>query len=132
MLAEPLTAIMSAIVTSEHLLRSRHIRIAERVHERVLAVGGPEILEDSSVPHDLVHDLGKTDGVRVGARSSGLKCARPGISNVALVVGAVDILAVPASEAARQRRHQKTARRWDSRGKRYRCANTTIAYRLGE
>ena len=78
------------------------LRIAKRVHKRVLAVGRPEILENGGIPHHLVHDLGKTDRVRVGARPGRLKGASSRVSNVALVIGAVDILAVPASKGVCQ------------------------------
>ena len=78
------------------------LRIAKRVHERVLAVGRPKILENGGIPHHLVHDLGKTDRVRVGTRPGRLKGASSGVSNMALVIGAVDVLAVPTSEGVCQ------------------------------
>lgn len=73
-------------------------RVAHRVDQR-LAILGPQlrIVELARVPHDLVHELGQPDRVagRAGARR--LEAAAAGVRDMALVVRAVDVLAVPAS-----------------------------------
>jgi hypothetical protein len=61
---------------------------------------GPDALvtEGRYVPHELVHDLGQLDGVsrRAGTTSRGTRAA---IGDVGLVVGCVEVLAVPASNS---------------------------------
>jgi hypothetical protein len=70
-----------------------------RVDERVGAVGGPERLvgEFAYVPHDLVHDLGQLGGVGRWACAAAGGAGALAICDVRLVVGRVEVLAVPAA-----------------------------------
>ena len=70
-----------------------------RVHEWVGAVGGPESLvgELPHVPHDLVHDLGKLDGVAGWAGAAAVGAGALAVGDVRLVVRGVEVLAVPAA-----------------------------------
>jgi hypothetical protein len=65
------------------------------------AIRGPLslVVEGSGVPDDLVHQLGDPDGVRrraVSAQAKEVGGAARGVGDVRPVVGAVEILAVPA------------------------------------
>lgn len=76
-----------------------HSPDAHAVHEGVGAVRRPDttvLLEHCDVPHELVHDLRELDRVRGRA---GTASARSGtaISDVILVVRAVEVLAIPTS-----------------------------------
>ena len=69
------------------------------VEEGLGAVGGPERLvgELGHVPHELVHDLGELDGVRSRAAAATVGTAVAArVGDVGLVVGGVEVLAVPA------------------------------------
>jgi len=71
-----------------------------RVDERLGAISGPQALvsELGDVPHKLVHDLGKLDGVGGWAGAGATGGAGTGrVSDVALVVGRIQVLAIPAS-----------------------------------
>lgn len=67
------------------------------VNEGVAAGPCALVKEGGYVPHDLVHDLGKLDGVRGRAATTASGAGTGGVVDVALVVGAVEVLAVPAS-----------------------------------
>jgi hypothetical protein len=69
------------------------------VHEGLGAVGRPVALvgKVGHVPHQLVHDLGKLDGVGRGTSTATASSRTLAVRNVALVVGRVEILAVPAA-----------------------------------
>lgn len=78
----------------------RYLPKVHAVDERRGAVSGPQaaVGELGDVPHELVHDLRELDGVsrRAGTTTSS---ARSGaVSDVALVVGAVEVRAIPASK----------------------------------
>ena len=66
--------------------------------ERLGPIGGPLglVVELARVVHDLVHDLRDLDGVAGGAGAAALKGAAGRVGDVAPVVGAVNVLAVPA------------------------------------
>ena len=72
------------------------------VDEGIRAVSGPQALvvrKLGDVPHELEHDLGKLDGVALGAvaAAGGATEAAGAIRDVRLVVDAVEVLAVPAA-----------------------------------
>lgn len=70
------------------------------VDKRLAAVRGPGALvrEHAHVPHELVHDLRQLDGVRRRALGGAAgRARRAAVVDVALVVGAVEVLAVPAA-----------------------------------
>jgi hypothetical protein len=71
-------------------------------NEGLRAVGGPLrlVVELGGVPDDLVHELRDADRVRrraVAAQAEEVGRARGGVRNVSLVVGRVQVLAVPAA-----------------------------------
>lgn len=70
------------------------------VDKRAGAIGGPHGLvgEGRDVPHELVHDLGELDGVSRGAGTAAVSAVSLAVGDVALVVGAVEVLAVPAAK----------------------------------
>lgn len=72
--------------------------VVHAVHERLAAVLRPQrrVVELPRVPHHFVHHLRQAHGVRRGARGGGLEGAAGGVGDVAFVVGAVEVLAVPA------------------------------------
>lgn len=77
-----------------------HLPDAHTVREGVGAVRWPDatvLLEHGDVPHELVHDLRQLDGVsgRAGAASG---CSVAAVSHMVLVVRAVEVLSIPASE----------------------------------
>lgn len=78
----------------------RRLPDAHTVREGVGAVRWPDatvLLEHGDVPHELVHDLWELDGVsgRAGAASG---CSAAAVSYMVLVVRAVKVLSIPASE----------------------------------
>lgn len=68
------------------------------VNEGLGAVAGPHALvgELAHVPHELVHDLRKLDGVGGRAGTAVGDAGTLAVSDVALMVGAVKVLSVPA------------------------------------
>ena len=66
------------------------------VDERVNGVEVGAVDELLNIPHQLVHDLGKLDGESRWA-STTTSSTVAGVSDVALVVGAVKVLSVPAA-----------------------------------
>ena len=78
--------------------REKNLRVTHGVDEGLLSITGPVVGELLGLPHNLVHDLGDLDGVGGGAGAARLEGAGRGVGNVALVVGAVEVDAVPASE----------------------------------
>jgi hypothetical protein len=72
--------------------------ITHRIDEG-LSTLGPDVLvvELARVPHDFVHQLREPDGVAGGAGAGRLEATAARVCDVALVVGAVDVLAIPAS-----------------------------------
>ena len=78
--------------------RIGHSRITHRVNERLPGLGPVlGVVELARIPHDLVHQLRQADGVGVGTGSGRFKAAGDRVGDVALVVGRVEVLAVPAS-----------------------------------
>jgi len=75
-----------------------NLRVIHRPDKRLRSILGPVLLvvELLGVPNNLVHELGHADGVRGRARATALEGASLGVRHVALVVGAVEVLAVPA------------------------------------
>lgn len=72
----------------------------EAPHERLLLARSPQAVERGRVPDGLVCYLGYTDGVGGWARRSVNEAVLPdGVEHVILVVGAVEVLAVPAPKA---------------------------------
>lgn len=72
---------------------------AHTVCEGVGAVCWPDaavLLEHRDVPHELVHDLRKLDGVR-GRAGAASGCSIAAVSHMVLVVRTVEVLSVPAS-----------------------------------
>ena len=71
------------------------------VDEGVAAVRGEDALvhEGRRVPHELVHDLGQLDGV-AGRASTTAGSTITAVGDVALVVGAVEVLTIPAAKEA--------------------------------
>jgi len=71
----------------------------KRPNKGVLILGGiPQAVEDSRIPLNLKRNLGYPNGVGCGAsRGVGETLAGDRVVHVALVVGAVQALAVPAS-----------------------------------
>jgi hypothetical protein len=51
---------------------------------------------DTYVPHHLIHELGQPDGVCLRACAGRLKRPDLGVGDMALVIRAVDIFAIPA------------------------------------
>lgn len=76
----------------------RYTPKVHRVYKRIGAVSGPLALvgEVGHVPHQLVHDLGKLDGVSRGASTTTVGTRALTVGNMALVVGGIEVLAVPA------------------------------------
>lgn len=77
-----------------------HLPDAHTVCEGVGAVRWPDatiLLEHGDIPHELVHDLRELDGVsgRAGAASG---CSAAAVGHMVLVVRAVEVLSIPASE----------------------------------
>ena len=77
-------------------------RVAGGEDERLGTVGGPLglVVEGGGVPDHLVHELGNADGVGGGAGTA--QAEEVGgtggrVGDVVLVVGAVEVLAVPAA-----------------------------------
>jgi hypothetical protein len=67
--------------------------------ERVGLSLGPEAVELGGVPHNLVHQLRDSDGMSGGTVASKTQegsWAADGVGDVVLVVGTVEILAIPA------------------------------------
>jgi hypothetical protein len=67
--------------------------------ERVRLPFGPQAVELGGVPHNLVHQLRDSDGMRGGTVASKTQegsWAADGVGDVVLVVGTVEILAIPA------------------------------------
>lgn len=80
-----------------------HLPDAHTVCEGVGAIGWPDatvLLEHCDVPHELVHDLRKLDGVRGRARAA-TGCSGAAVSHMVLMVRAVEVLSVPASRKKR-------------------------------
>lgn len=72
---------------------------AHAVREGVGAIRWPNaavLLEHCDIPHQLVHDLRKFDRVR-GRAGAASGCTGAAVGNVILMVGAIEVLAVPAS-----------------------------------
>lgn len=77
--------------------------VATRPDERLVAVGEVgrvDVVERSRIPDRLEQNLRQTNGVRGGARAAGLEGAALGVGDVVLVVGGVEVLAVPAGREA--------------------------------
>lgn len=72
--------------------------IAHRVDKR-LACLRPQrlVVKWARVPHDFIHELRKADRVAGRAGAGRLKGAAARVGDVALVIGTVDIFAVPTS-----------------------------------
>lgn len=70
------------------------------IDERRGAVSGPQasVGELGHVPHQLVHDLWELDGVRRRAGTATRGAGAGAVSDVALVVWAVQVCAIPASD----------------------------------
>lgn len=107
----------------------------ERPNEGVLILGGiPEAVEDGRIPLNLKRNLGYAN--RVGCRAGrgvGEALAGDGVIHVALVVGAVQALAVPASvfnTVSKSPMHTRTGfhLRWEVVG----CEDAVAALGLGE
>jgi len=68
--------------------RKKNSLVAHRVHKRLLAHAFlPHVLQLGRVPHDLIHELRQTHGVRCRTGASRLEGAARGVGDVALVVG---------------------------------------------
>lgn len=74
-------------------------RVVHAVDKGLGTVLGPDrgVVEFPRVPHHLVHDLRDFYGVCGRARAGHLETAARGVCYVALVVWAVEVLAVPAT-----------------------------------
>jgi len=72
--------------------------VIEAPDERLRAISGPErlVVESGGVPHGLVGNLGHADGVSGWASTGVDEASLYGVVHMVLVVGAVEILAVPA------------------------------------
>lgn len=55
-------------------------------------------MDNTHVPHDFVHHLGQSNGVRRRARARHLEAAALWVRYVALVVRRIQVLAVPAAK----------------------------------
>lgn len=76
------------------------LTVASAPNEWLRAVRGPQglVVELPRIPQSLIGDLGHANGMRGRARAAGGKSTVfCGIVHVILVVGAVEVLAVPAS-----------------------------------
>lgn len=74
-------------------------RVTVAPNERLRAVRRPIrwVVERRRVPHDLIEELRDLDGVRRGARRTVLEGPALWVRNVAAVVCAVEVNAVPAA-----------------------------------
>lgn len=84
---------------AEHVVSVGAVALAlEAPHERVGGARRPHAVERGGVPHGLEGHLRRPDGVGGRARSSVGEAVRvDGVVHVRLVVGAVKVLAIPAS-----------------------------------
>jgi len=74
-------------------------RVATRPDEGLISISevrGVDVVERARVPDGLQQDLRQTHGVRGGARTARLEGSGLRVSDVVLVVGRVQVLAVPA------------------------------------
>jgi hypothetical protein len=90
-------------VCSESLL----VTVAQ--DEGVAAIRGPHVGELGGIPQSLIRDLGNTDGVGCGARAGVLERVADGVVHVSLVVGRIEVLAIPASSNDRSVKGQVVA-----------------------
>ena len=72
------------------------------VDERLGVISGPHVAvgEVGDVPHKLVHDLRKTDGVSGWASTATVGALALTVGDVGHVVGGVKVAAIPASRRA--------------------------------
>jgi hypothetical protein len=76
----------------------RSLPNVHRVDKRIRAVSRPQILvgKFANVPHELVHDLRQLGGVGRWASTTTASAGTLAVGDVALVIGGVQVLAVPA------------------------------------
>jgi len=96
-------ALQAVALPAKHVISVRAPRmtllIAVAEHERVAAILGPHVLEHGGVPERLVGELRHADGVGFRACGAGGKTGGLRIVHVSLVVGGVEVNAVPAARA---------------------------------
>ncbi len=80
-------------------------------HERLRAVGGPKrlVVEHGRVPHGLKGDLRHPYRVRGRASTGGNKSSPAGVVHMILVIGTVQVLAVPARWEVMDRHDPRSA-----------------------
>lgn len=92
--------LQTVVLPAEHIISVASVagRVARGPHERLPAVGEVRrvAVERARVPHSLEQDLREPHGVRRRAGAAGLEGARLRVRDVVLVVGRVEVLAVPA------------------------------------
>lgn len=71
-----------------------------RVHEGMRSISGPDtfICKAGDVPHQFVHDLRKFDRMSRGAGAATGGTRALSVGDMALVIGRIKILAVPAAD----------------------------------
>jgi len=79
-------------------VRAIALAVIEAPNKRLRAVRGPQrlVVEHGRVPHGLIRHLWHSDGVRGRASSCRDETSLHGAVHVVLVVGTVEVLAVPA------------------------------------
>lgn len=89
------------------------LRVAVAPHEGLRPVGGPQaaVIERARVPHGLECDVRHAHGVRGRARPVRHEPARAAVVHVVLVVGRVQVLAIPARREVMNRHDSRRAGR---------------------
>lgn len=87
------------VFPAEEVVSMRAVSLVVIVAEEkgIRPILGPHLVKLRRVPERLIRDLRHADGMRLGARPSRCKGFLGCVVHVILVVGRVDVLAVPAS-----------------------------------
>jgi hypothetical protein len=118
------------ISLSQLISPANDLRVTGAIDKRLRSILRPKalVIKFPGIPHNLVHDLWQSDGVRRWAGSSRLECSATWVCDVRLVVWAVDIDSVPASMISSQLMPRpRSIERKCSRRKGNGCTNTATA-----